>query len=214
MKFSTTVSLAALALAGCATTPPAQIANDTPIGVPTAEDGAFNLVFAELDTRYETALEAIPHVTLRPDPYSGRHTPVTTADQRFVQEARRLVEDVRAGRCYLETDRYPSLAEHYRLCRETKVAADKRDRKVRQLRERFGMDEAENKWEALGERMAEAEGALIEMPAPDMEALLWKLDHLFGPAIHGTENYSNSYCSAWINAVVADARRHLASGRA
>lgn len=168
----------------------------------TFEDEAFGRVYNDVEARYFAALAAIPHTALRPDPYSGRFIPVTTADEQFVKRARRLVEDVRAGRCYLETERYPDLGEHYRLCRETKVAADKRDRKVRQLNARLGMDEVEAMSEALGQRAYEAKWALMELPAPDGAALLWKLGVLLDADSIAWEEKA-------VSPAMADARRLL-----
>ena len=54
-----------------------------------AEDDAFNVVFSDLHDRWTAATEAVPHQTFRPDVYSGRFQPVSTADRIFVADARR-----------------------------------------------------------------------------------------------------------------------------
>ncbi len=176
-----------------------------------AEDEAFNAVFDRLYNRCRAAEEAIPHTTLQPDPYSGRVVPVTTTDRDFVIEARRLVDKVAAGKCYLETERYPSLGKHYQLCQDVKAAADKRDRQVRIVRAHFGMDEAEEKWEALGQRAYEAEWALMNTPAPDALALLWKLEKLLAADPNGS---TDSWAEHAVKQTMSDARRLLSTGRA
>ncbi len=48
------------------------------------------------------------------------------------------------------------------------------------------MQEAWDRNNKLGEKMCEALDALIEMPAPDVEALKWKFDYLFEPNREGS----------------------------
>lgn len=63
------------------------------------------------------------------------------------------------------------------------------------------------------DRLCDAHGAiestLIEMPAPDQSALLWKLERLFGPEAWDSDDFSPSWCAKWMNAVMEDARRLL-----
>lgn len=86
----------------------------------------------EVYARFAAEEQNIPHVTLRPGPYSGKTTPVSTADERFVERARRLVNDVAAGKCSL--DAIPSLEQHFQLCNDLAAAADHRDEVVRASR--------------------------------------------------------------------------------
>ena len=174
-----------------------------------AEDAAFNAVFEPMWEQYDRERAAVPHITLRPDPYSGRRVPVTTADRMFVHEARKLVGEVEAGRTKL--DPIPSLQEHLQLCRDVAAAADERDAKIAAIRDRLGLDEAEDRWEALGERAYEAEWALMDMPAPDGAALLWKLEKLLDVERDGgTAGWSGEAVAQ----TMADARRLLSDGRA
>lgn len=165
-----------------------------------AEDDAFNAIYERLDARCSEALEAVAHITVGPDPYSGRNQPVTTADQRAVMEARSLVKGVNAGK--IKLDLIPSLQEHLAFSRELAGAADRRDAEVDAIRARFGMDEAEAKWEALGERVSDAKWELMALPAPDGPALLWKLNVLL-------EEHAVTWAPKAIAPTMADAHRLL-----
>lgn len=48
------------------------------------------------------------------------------------------------------------------------------------VKDRHGYDAAMNKADQLGEANHDATWALFEIPAPDLAALRWKIDHLFG----------------------------------
>lgn len=131
----------------------------------------------EVQRAYFERAKAVPHVTLRPDPYTGRHNSVSTADERFALEARSLVRDVDAGKCHL--DALPDLQEHLRLCREMVGAADRRQAELDAIDVELGRTASEKAYDAAVDRMGEARDALIAIPAPDGEALLWKLEWLF-----------------------------------
>lgn len=77
--------------------------------------------------------------------------------------------------------------------------------------ERLGADAAGEESDRLCDAQCELEGTLIQMPAPDRSALLWKLEHLFGPETRGDDQYSDGWCAAWMNVVMDDARRFLGS---
>lgn len=115
-----------------------------------ADDEAYNSVYEALSDQCQQEEQAIPHVVFRPDPDTGHQQPITTADQLYVRRAKRLVNDVKAGKIRLETVQYPSLNEHWQLSQEVAAAAEKREAKVAAVRARFGMEQAEEKWEALG----------------------------------------------------------------
>lgn len=170
-----------------------------------AEAEAFTPIWNELCEKEREGILAIPHATFRPDPHAGRSDPVSTADDSYVKDARRLVREVATGKCRLETETYPSLKEHFELCKEVAAAADERDAKIEALLVSLGMDEAEAKMEALGERQYETEWALLEMPAPDSAALLWKLEKLM--------LLEDGSCPPWggraIGPALNDARRLL-----
>lgn len=81
----------------------------------------------------------------------------------------------------------------------------------RAYRERIGLDQAGAEADRLSEIQCDIETQLISTPAPDHAALLWKLDHLFGAEARDPDGYSPSWCAAWIEAVMDDARRLLGS---
>ena len=156
---------------------------------------------------YAAAKAAVPHTTLRPDPYSGRHEPVTTADFRLVEEARRLVNNVAAGKCRLETDRYPSLKAHYELCQDLVAADDERDAEIQRIDQQLGYSETYDRYEAAAEALCDAQQALHDLPSPDSAALLWKLEDTW----LGDEEAS--YLKSRVSMILTDARR-LLSGEA
>lgn len=75
--------------------------------------------------------------------------------------------------------------------------------------ERLGWDEACVESERLCAIQCELEGKLILMPAPNVSALMWKLEHLFGPEARREDDYCSAWCADWINAVMDDARKHM-----
>jgi hypothetical protein len=77
--------------------------------------------------------------------------------------------------------------------------------------ERLGWDAATDESERLCKVQCDRESDLITMPAPDLSALLWKLDRLFGEGGgRSTGDSGDAYCGEWIDAVMDDARRLLA----
>ena len=61
--------------------------------------------------------------------------------------------------------------------------------------------------DALSSRIAAVEDTIMDTPAPDGEALLWKIEHFFTPAdTLWSEDYAEQF--------YADARRILSAGRA
>ena len=56
--------------------------------------------------------------------------------------------------------------------------ADERQSAIQAIRDRYGMDVLDAKTGDLGDRLADATQKLMEMPAPDLDALRWKLDYL------------------------------------
>lgn len=79
----------------------------------------------------------------------------------------------------------------------------------RRVCESLGTDAAGAESDRLCDAQCAIEGTLIEMPAPDCSALLWKLERLFGPEAWDGDDYSPSWCAKWMNAVMDDARRLL-----
>jgi hypothetical protein len=57
-------------------------------------------------------------------------------------------------------------------------AADEREAAAQAIGDRYNMDALDEHSEALTDRYCDALNALIEMPAPDLAALRWKLSQL------------------------------------
>lgn len=75
--------------------------------------------------------------------------------------------------------------------------------------ERLGYEAASDEVERLCNVMCDRERALLLMPAPDRGALLWKLERLFGSEVRSEDEFCDSWCPEWINAVMHDAGRLL-----
>jgi hypothetical protein len=141
-----------------------------------AEDEAFTKGYMQLWESCKEECERIPHVALGRDPHSNYLGPVSTANAQYLYMARRDVSALDEGRLHI--DPLPGLQEHERLMREIVRAADKRDAAVQRVRDRYEMDAADERSEALTERFLEARDTLMDMPAPDLAALRWKLEQL------------------------------------
>lgn len=79
----------------------------------------------------------------------------------------------------------------------------------RKEHERLGLDAIGEESDRLCDAYCAIESSLIDMPAPDGSALLWKLERLFGPEAWDGEDFSPAWCADWMNAVMKDARRLL-----
>lgn len=124
----------------------------------------------------DAACEQVPHVEFQPTSYSGRSSSFSTADAWEVKRARSDTKALAEGRMRL--DDLPGLREHYALIGQLAKAADERDAEIHRIREQHGMNAADELCDQLGAREAEARNALMEMPAPDLSALRWKLGQL------------------------------------
>lgn len=80
----------------------------------------------------------------------------------------------------------------------------------RETHERLGLGPVNEESDRLCDVQCSIEGTLIEMPAPDRPALLWKLERLFGPEAWDGNDFSPAWCAKWMNTVMNDARRLLA----
>ena len=102
-------------------------------------------------------------------------------------------------------------AKNPEACRARIRAAFDSVREFRRLEmeagERTGYRAYDEKHEAISDRHYNALTALVEMPAPDSEALLWKINHLFTEA---NVDWSEEYTAQFFT----DARRLLSNGRA
>lgn len=170
-----------------------------------AIDAADNARHEPIWQAYKAQRDAVPHGAATHS-YTGRD--ISTEDLDEVRNARRRVREVAEGRCYLETDRYPELRAHFEYCQRLAAAADEREAEIQRIDDRLGYEASAERNETLGQAAYEAEIALIETPAPDAEALLWKLERLFGKHDRG-DGYGASYSGDWLDILLADAR-HLA----
>ncbi|HZG10168.1 MAG TPA: hypothetical protein VEZ70_14425 [Allosphingosinicella sp.] len=170
-----------------------------------AEDAAFYRAYKELDARCEGEINKLPHITFGPDPFYGPEI-ITTESRFYVAAARRMVKDLAAGK--RSHDPHPNLMAHEEFGRRVVAAADERDAKVKAIRDRFGMGAAEDKWERLSNATYDAQWALMAVPAPDGEALLWKLNILMGDDAVTWDS------EKVVDPFMADARRLLSHGRA
>lgn len=111
------------------------------------------------------------------------------------------------GRCRL--DDIPDVQERFRLDRLLVQAADERQAQLDAIRDRLGYGEADDKADKLGDREHETRWALMEIPAPTLPALFWKLEYLLASADAQTGSWSNQA----IAQTVADMRRLLGEAR-
>lgn len=76
---------------------------------------------------------------------------------------------------------------------------------------RHNFDAVETEWEQLGDVLYDAQWALFKLPAPDLAALHWKSEHLFGETAD-----NNIEATAWsagiITTYMADVRRLISGG--
>jgi hypothetical protein len=140
------------------------------------EERAFNPGYLRLRNQCDKECEGVPHVTFDPDPGLSYLGHASTENPHFVRRARREVEDLDAGR--MRFDPLPDLQAREKKFRDVVRAADERDTKVDAIRSRYGMDVWDDRSEALTDRFIATRDALMEMPAPDLAALRWKLDQL------------------------------------
>lgn len=175
---------------------------------------AFYPVWQGLHAKCRADCENVPHIVLRPDPYTGRNRPVSTADWFYVARARDAVKKLDAGETYLDPSS-PSVQAHYQLQRDVAAAADDYDSDIQAIRDGYGMDEADDHFEALGEATNNAEAAVMATPAPDLAALRWKLDRLL--ELEHTDDEDGGSFPAWaghyVAQTLADIARLLPEGR-
>lgn len=155
---------------------------------------------------YRAAVDAVPHISLGRDPYTGSREPLTTDNHWAVRDARRMVQEMAEGR--RKHDPYPDLMAHEKLQRELAAAADARDAEIERIDKRLGYSQADDKRQAACDAWLDAEAVLFDMPAPDGPALLWKLEATW----LGDEEAG--YCKDRVSGILADARRLLSQGRA
>ena len=159
-----------------------------------AASDAFDPELTRIDEAYQTAVDQVPHVIVEID---GRK--ISTANEMEVSWARNGSRSLR----YVEACAYSSVKASQQLV----DAADARDAQLKAIDERFGWRAANSHYDALSEAICDAEQVLLQLPAPDGEALLWKVNRLYAPGEGiwepGHEDQTH-----------ADLRRFLSNGRA
>jgi hypothetical protein len=133
-----------------------------------AAHDAFDAPYWRIEEAYQAAVNAVPHVTIDGGGY-GRA--LTTADRDVVQWARRDIASVR----YVEACAYADVKASQQLV----DATDARDAQIKAIEQRLGRNAANDHFDALSEAIGDAEEVLLKMPAPDGEALLWKVSRLY-----------------------------------
>ncbi|MBV9528322.1 hypothetical protein [Sphingomonas sp.] len=121
---------------------------------------------------YEAAVKKVPHITIG---YDCANKPITTACAVMLADARRTVSGVR----YLEN--YPGNYERHRSAQKLLDAQERRFADMKRIDTRLGYSAAATACDDAWEREGEAKRRLMDMPAPNRAAALWKLEELFGP---------------------------------
>lgn len=152
-------------------------------------------VYHPVHEAWQEAVKAIPHETITVAP--GRT--YTTACPHDLRSAKTIVElaDRKTGD-RAETD-------YSRACRELLAAQERREAEMRRLAVELRVDEYGDEDDRIGNLRYNAEWALMEAPAPDRPALLWKLENLFEVENGSTAGWSESAVAQ----TLADMRRLL-----
>lgn len=167
-----------------------------------AEAEAFDPTYMVVWEQCHEECKAVPHAVLRPDPHSGRHSPISTADDWYVRRARRDVAALNAGRMRFEP--LQELQEYESLLRDVVSAADGRDATIQAIRDRYDMDKLDTQSEEISERLCAARDRVMNTAAPDLAALRWKLDQLISP-----DGEMLGWTADFIRQTVADYRQLL-----
>lgn len=150
------------------------------------------------DQAFYPARDKVPHVTVAVE---GGSQTFSTKDEHVVRWARSSSTTLR----YLED--LPGNYATYRAYHQLLAAHDAREEKIAELDRHYGWSATHDAYDAAVARQIEAEKVLFDMPAPDGEALLWKMERLYKPGegiwSEGVEDQAH-----------ADLRRFLSHGRA
>jgi hypothetical protein len=161
-----------------------------------AASKAFDLEYDRISTAHAAAVDAVPHVTVS-NPDRGRT--LTTANRFDLPMARSSARELR----YVKTCAYEGVKQDHAFL----VAAEKREAKIAKIDRRFNWDAVNEHTDALANAICETEAVLLDMPAPDGEALQWKVNRLYKPGdgiwSEGVEDQTH-----------ADLHRFLSTGRA
>ena len=159
-----------------------------------AASDSYETEYWRIEATYRADVDNLPHVTVEID---GRS--ISTADSTQVAWARHDARNVR----YVEACAYDSVRQRQQLA----DAADARDEQIAAINQLHRWDAVNEHYDGLSSAICDAEQALLNMPAPDGEALLWKVDRLYTP---GEGIWSAEYEAQ----THSDLRRFLSQGRA
>lgn len=159
-----------------------------------AASDAYDSPFWRIEDAFKAEFDKVPHVTVE---IYGRQ--ISTANWDEVAMARSSGRSIR----YVEECAYEGVKAHQQLV----DAADARDAKIKAIDDRLGRSAANERYDALSDAIVRAEEVLLKMPAPDGEALLWKVNRLYAP---GEGIWEPDYEAQ----THADLRRFLSVGRA
>ena len=141
-------------------------------------------------------MDRVPHVTSGDIDWGGT---VSTENEGDVRRFRSSLAAVR----YIEPCAY---ADH-KAQREFIDAADKRDVVIAAISARLGYAATGQRCDLLADAVNDAEAVLLNMPPPDGEALLWRVDRLYTPG-------EGIWAEGVEDQTYADLRRLLSQGRA
>lgn len=161
-----------------------------------AASDAFDGPLCRIEEAFQAECDKVPHVTIKGGGYG---VSLTTADRHVVARARHGSKSLR----YVEQCAYADAKAEQQLA----DAADARDAKIAAIDNRLGRSVAHAHSDALSNAICEAEEILLTMPAPNGEALLWKVNRLYAP---GEGIWEPDYEAQ----THADLRRFLSNGRA
>ena len=157
---------------------------------------AFDSKLERVWKAHEAAVADVPHITSGDIGYGHE---VSTAKHDRMHWLRADMASVR----YLEPCAY---ADH-KARQQFLDKADKREAVIAEIDARTGYSAAHAESERLCAAIGEAETVLLDMPAPDGEALLWKVNRLYAPGegiwTEGVEDQT-----------IADLHRFLLNGTA
>ena len=157
-----------------------------------AASDAYDAEYEHIAAAHLSAIEAVPHVTM-PNPDRGRT--LTTANRHDVAMARSSCRNLR----YVEVCAYDGVKENQAFV----DAADKRDAVIAQIDRRFNWDAVNEHYDALSSAIGDTETVLLDMPAPDADALLWKVERLYRPGegmwTEGVEDQTHADLSRFLS---------------
>lgn len=166
-----------------------------------AEERSFSIEFAKLDDQLAAEAAAVPHIVVGPDPYTPEGEPVGTGNTFYLSLARRRMELIEAGKIEVATE---GVLKNYHdlLCNLVKADAQ-RTLAVKAIRQRLDFDTAQSRWDDLANCACDARWFLMDMPAPDISALRWKIEYLL-------EDKGDGCGSSWTNDALSQTRTDIA----